>query len=222
MGNIELEPIQGRTMTTRKAAATSANLAFTGFLFSILAFTLAEALNAKANAGLRQHVVTASIGVLVSAVALRRCRLTWPGLANPKAQVPGHAAAWNRTDAAAGLLLIVIGSALALLTRTGSLTLFGLGAVCISMTPWSRIPLCRHHFFASCATVLISGACGLVFAVRPTDSLYLVLVTWALSVISCAAVLFAAFAKVTGEGDTQLRREASATPELSVQGIDAE
>lgn len=209
-------------MTTHAANATSANFGFSAFLFSILSLALAEALNVKANAGLRQHVLTASVALLVSAVALRRCRLAWPGLANRKGRALGHDARWNLLDAAACLLLALMGSALARLTSTGSVTLFGIGAICISLTPWSRIAFCRNHFFRSCATVLISGACGLLFAGRPSDPVFLVLATWILSVIACATVLFAAFAKVTVGSDTPRQLEAGTSPELSLQGSRSE
>lgn len=206
-------------MTTNTSGLTSANLAFSGFLFSILSLVLVEALNFKANAGVRQHILAASVGLLISAVALRRCRIAWPGLVNKKELTCRDGARSPMVDAAGGLLLTTMGAALALLTLTQSVTLFGIGALCISLTPWSRIPFCRNHFFSSCATVLISGACGLLIIRSPADPFILILAAWSMSMVACVAVLCAAFAKVPVARDPRSQHEAR-VPESSLHGAE--
>jgi hypothetical protein len=141
------------------------NSAFSSFFFSIFAWVLLHAWGVQLGAGLAPHAFAAFLGIGPAAVSLRRYRLYWATISIPPrpAERPAKVG-FNISNAGWGLLLLAIGSIVGRLILAGWVLPLAIVSIGLTFVPWSKIPLCRRHFFTSCALIGGGVACTLVVA----------------------------------------------------------
>jgi hypothetical protein len=177
-------------MKTQKTARVAASFAFTALLFSMLGAALLETLQIRAHAWGRLHLLTASIDLIIVAIAFRRLRL-WSKIFD--AAVPSLKPVSQRRfdvrDLGPCLGLVTAGCVLALSAKAGSFAFFAICAGAFSFAPWSRIDLCRSHCFISCAMVGAGAASVVAAAGSPQAPIIYLIWTWVLHFAAVVALL---------------------------------
>jgi hypothetical protein len=132
------------------------NCAFSGFVFSIFGWALLHAWGFQVRAGAAMHVVTALFGLGLAAITFRRYRLYW--------ERPQSKEGFNISNAGWCLLLLAIGNVLGQLVLAGWVLPLAIFSIGLNFVPWSKVPLCRRHFFASCTLIGVAIAGTLLVA----------------------------------------------------------
>jgi hypothetical protein len=170
----------GAFMTTDNKASkrTEANFAFSAFILAIFGWALVETQLFSATTGVKAHLLASAFGLVISAIALRRCRRSWALL--PDAPVGNRDHIGNVASCAA---LAAAGCLFALAGKAGSITLFVIYVGVFSFVPWSRIAFCRRYFFVSCAMLGV-GAASILIArgtAGPIINLFYAWVLWSIA-----------------------------------------
>lgn len=196
------------TMPSNRLDRFTANLALNGFLFPIIACGMLEAQLFKVNAGIRPHLIVTIVGGIICVIALRRCRVWWPGLVGDRPGTPLSLNTYSARQLFSCAMLAGAGVVLGLISKSGSSFLFALLIMGLMFAPWSRIELCRAHFFAASAS-MAAGAI-LSHVLIKGDSSYLIIFfdAWALLISGIAALLG------TYRKPYAMPQEATRTPEL--------
>lgn len=177
-------------MTTHKGRTEAAyiNLAFSTFLFSTWGWALLEMQLVKVVAPLAIHLLASTLGVLLSALTFRRCRLWWPTFNNARTAAKPSRDLYRPRDLGSCLLLMTIGGVVAAAMNYGSITLFILCAGAVSLVPWAKLAFCRQRFFVSWA-MLTAGATVTMLAGSHSAPLLYPLSAWALWLIAVMELL---------------------------------
>jgi hypothetical protein len=182
--NVKLKP-------TTRLETSICNGAFSGFSLSVFGWALFQTWGVQVHAGAVLHGFIALPGLTLVAIAFRRYRLYWPPSSNQTtSEQPRSRLAFNLTDAGWCLILLAIGHVLGRLVLAGwilPLTIFAGG---LTFVPWSKVRLCRSHFFASCTIMGIGTAYQvLVAGGGSAHPLHLPIAACFLSAIACFALL---------------------------------
>lgn len=176
-------------MINRKIDRLTSNLAFSAFFFSILGWFLFETLLFQRGAGLRPHLMVTLIGGIISTIALRRCRVWWPGFGNSGSGMRVSMNEYGIKDLFSSLVLAGIGALVGLSAKSGSCFLFVLCVAGLNPLPWSRISFCQRHFFIS-NVVLTLGVGGVLMSGEDSLEPFLYMFdAWALWAIAISTVL---------------------------------
>jgi hypothetical protein len=177
------------TVENSGVAPATANFAFSAFLFSVFGWALLETQLFNAAAGVGGHLFISAFGLAITAIALRRCRLWWPLFADAGEGAKRSSTRDHIGDVIGCVALVAAGCVLGLSAKTGSIALFAICAGAFSLVPWSRIGLCRRHFFISCA-MLGTGAASILVVARDTrHPLIYLLWAWIFWVIALSELL---------------------------------
>lgn len=165
------------------------NFAFSAFLFSTFGWILLETELAKNGAHLRAHLLASFLGLSLSALGFRRCKLWWPSFADTRtAAKPGQDrfghAVWISCAA-----LLAIGAALGSALKMGSIFVFFLCAGGLNLLPWTKINFGRLHYCVSWA-LLAAGAASVLLTSTGSRMPFLYLLSaWGLWTIAVADLL---------------------------------
>lgn len=171
-----------------KSSPRSRNLAtnslFGAFFLTLFGWGLLHAWGVHIHARVLTHILLAIPGLALAGVTLYRYRRHWP---------IDHGSRFHLDFRAISccLLLAAAGLGLALFVIDGSIFLLALGALGMVLVPWTRISVCRTHFFISSAMMTAGAVSGLVLLSGSVHPLYYPLAAWVLLVIACTAVFSA-------------------------------
>jgi hypothetical protein len=160
-------------MRSARTRTCATNGLFAAFIMAGLGSGLLHAWAVQARAGGMIHLLIAIPGVAICASVLYRYARHWPARVTPlykkrrRGPLPLDAAA-----AAGCALLFVAGLGMALVVAAGSAALLVLAALGLGVLPWTRIAVCRDHFFLSAAIVGAGAALGLAHAAQPISQPY--------------------------------------------------
>ena len=181
-------------MVRRKIDSATANLTFSVFCCSILGWGVFEILLFQRGRGIRSHLTVILIGVMITSLALHRCRTWWPGFGNSNPGTQAASRGYSAGDILPCLALAVIGWLWGLSIKSGSCTLFMFCMAGLIFFPWSRISFCLRHFFVSSAVLVLGAGAALVSGGVPAPDgnvvalLPYMLDAWALWVIAVSLV----------------------------------
>lgn len=160
-------------MRSARTRTCATNGLFAAFIMAGLGSGLLHAWAVQARASGTIHLLAAIPGVAICAIVLYRYARHWPARVTPlyskrrRGPLPLAAAA-----AAGCALLFGAGLAMALAVAAGSAALLVLVALGLGVLPWTRIAVCRDHFFMSAAIVGAGAALGLAAAAQPIPQPY--------------------------------------------------
>ena len=96
------------------------------------------------------------------------------------------------------LLLLAIGFGIALLIGSGSVFLLALAIMGMVFLPWTKIVVCRDHFFIFLGLVGAGVLLGLAVPGRSVHTLYYPLAAWVLLTAACIVSISASLPTATG------------------------
>ena len=149
------------------------NSLFSAFILSIFGWGLLHAWAVQVNARPLLHLLIALPCSAVSGIVLYRYARHWPARQDStgrRSTEGGLAPACRST--AWYCLLLLIGAGMAFLVLAGSALFLLLAALALGVLPWSRIPVCRDHFFIAAATAAGGAALGLAVSGTSIPQLY--------------------------------------------------
>jgi hypothetical protein len=154
-----------RTAGTRTWAT---NGLFGAFILAAFGAGLLHAWAVQARAEALIHVLIAIPGAALCAIVLYRYSRHWPARLAPlyKKRRRGM----RSLDAASALgsgMLLLTGIGLAFVIAAGSAVLLVLAALGLALLPWTRIAVCRNHFFVSAALVGTGAVLWLTLSAGP-------------------------------------------------------
>lgn len=172
-----------------KSRAFSTNGLFSAFLLGGIGWGLLHAWGINLKIGILFQALAAMPGLALSGIVIYRYRKHWPVEAS---ECTGQGElSWDLRAIAFYLVLIAVGLSIALLISGGSLFLLALAAMGTIFVPWTRIALCRNHFFFSASLVGIGALLGLVLLDSPAHPLYYLMVAWLLLSLAGTLVMLA-------------------------------
>jgi tellurite resistance protein TehA-like permease len=139
-------------------------------------------------AGVLFHALAAIPGLVLSGLVLYRYRKHWPILAAASAGRPDLS--WDYRALVFYLIPVATGCGLALSISSGSLFFLVLAAMGTVLIPWTKITVCRDHFFLSSALVGTGALPGLLLPSRSAHPLYYPVAAWALLSIASTLIIF--------------------------------
>jgi hypothetical protein len=145
---------------------------FAAFIMAGLGSGLSHAWAVQARASGATHLLIAIPGAAICAIVLYRYARHWPARVTPLYQKRRRGLLPGAATAAGGALLFVAGLGMALVVAAGSAALLVLAALGLGILPWTRIAVCRDHFFVSAAIVGAGVARGLSQAGPPISQPY--------------------------------------------------
>lgn len=161
-----------------KSRAFSTNSLFSAFSLGIIGWGLLHTWGVSFKVGILFHALAAMPGVALSGIVIYRYRKHWPVEAS--ARTGKNRPSWDLRAVAFYLVLIAVGAGIALLISGGSFFLLVLAAMGMIFVPWTRIPLCRNHFFFSSVLVGAGASLGGAMLGRPAHPFYYLMVAWLL------------------------------------------
>lgn len=164
------------------------NILFPAISLAVIGWGLLHAWGINVNIGIRFHALAALPGLVLSGVALYRYRQHWP--INATDCVGRQKLAWDYRAIALYLMLVGTGFSIALLISGGSLFLLAMATMGTIFVPWTRIAVCRDHFFFASALVGAGALLGLVMLGRSVHPLYYPMVASLLLSVACTLVVF--------------------------------
>jgi hypothetical protein len=167
-----------------------ANFAFSAFLLSTAGWALLEAQLIKGNARSQAHLLACACGLLLSAVAFRRCRLWWPTVAVPRAAGDASGAWFGRREMVFCFVLVATVGVLSAVFRMGSIALLILCVGGIGVVPWAKISFCRRHFFLSWAILGVGTSASVLLSATGSHIPFPYLLSaWAMWIVASALML---------------------------------
>lgn len=155
------------------------NSLFTASLLSVSGWALFHVWAGAISAGAFIHVLIALPSMTICGLLFYRYSLHWP--ARPAGSIgdkEDRRLSLNRSAIAWSFLLLAMGVAVAWIVDYGSLFVLAIVVAGMIFIPWTKISLCRDHFFVSVALILIGGAVGLALSETPVHSIYRPLCAW--------------------------------------------
>jgi hypothetical protein len=155
-------------MQNARTRTCATNGLFAAFVLALLGWGLAHAWAAQAGMDRLVHGLLSLPGLALCAVLLVRYARHWPARLVPLYRNRRRGLAALAAAAGSGGVLCATGVGLALAVVEGSPSLLVLAALVLAVLPWTRLSLCRDHFFLSAlivgaGTVGGLGAAGHVF-----------------------------------------------------------
>lgn len=167
-----------------------ANFAFSAFLLSTAGWGLLEAQLSKGNGRIQGHLLACVFGLLLCAVAFRRCRLWWPTVAVPRAAADASGARFGRRDIVFCFALLAVGGVLSAVLRMGSIALLILCVGGIGVVPWAKISFCRRHFFLSWAILGVGTVASVLLSATGSHIPFPYLLSaWAMWIVATTLML---------------------------------
>jgi hypothetical protein len=133
------------------------------------------------------HVLAAIPGMVLSGVTLHRYRQHWP--VNATGCAGQQKLAWDYRAIASYLILVATGFSIALFISGGSLFLLALATMGMVFVPWTKMAVCRGHFFFASALVCAAALLGLVMWRWSVHPLYYPMVACLLLTVACTLVV---------------------------------
>jgi hypothetical protein len=167
-----------RTAGTRTWAT---NGLFGAFILAAFGAGLLHAWALQARAGALIHVLVAIPAAALCAVILYRYWRHWPARLAPLYRKSRRG--MRSPDAASALgsgLLLLTGLGMAFVIAAGSALLLVVAALGLGLLPWTRIAVCRNHFFVSAALVGTGAVLWLSLSAGPIPQPY-----YAMSALFC-------------------------------------
>lgn len=179
------------TMRSPKSRNFSTNSLFAAFSLGLIGWGLLHAWGISVRVGVSFHALAVVPGLVLSGIALYRYRQHWPADPTPWAgkQKHGLQLPWHPRAIASYLLLLAIGFAIALLIKTGSMFLLVPAMIGMIAAPWTKIAVCRGHFFASSALLQAGVLLGFVFLDSSVHPLYYALAAWLFLSAACTVIV---------------------------------
>jgi hypothetical protein len=166
------------------------NFAFSAFLFSTVGWILVEAQLIKGVARLPSHLMTCFVGLLISAVALRRCMLWWPVMAGSRAADEAGNNRFGPRDLVFCFALLAIAGAPGVFLRMGSISLLILCVGGIGVVPWAKISFCLRHFVVSWLILAVGTSASVVLSASgSTVPLPYLVSGWAMWIVATTLML---------------------------------
>jgi hypothetical protein len=167
------------------------NSLFTAFLLSVSGWALFHAWAGGIGAGAFVHVLIAIPSMTVCGLVFYRYSLHWPARGTgSEGEKEGRGRSLSRISIAWCFLLLATGIALAWIVDYGSLFLLAMVVAGMIFIPWTKISLCRDHFFVSVGLILIGGAVGLAFSEKSFHFMSRPLCAWMFLTGSILTVIF--------------------------------
>jgi hypothetical protein len=164
------------------------NSVYSGFIFSIFGWVLFHIGLARFGAPINAHVLAVVLGSSFVGLAFLRYRRAWQSLSLQESKFE-RGQHYVLSTASSCLLLFAIGFAFAQLVPIVGATVLGVLAIGLSFFPWSRIPLCRRHFFASSAIICSGAAVPLLVNAGSADLFCFPIAAWVVWTAALIALL---------------------------------
>jgi hypothetical protein len=178
--------------TNAKSKARLIDGIFSSFVLSIFGWAILQSYGLRHGASISAHILVAAVGLTLSYVSIRRYQAHWPADAEHNNRDPlaiKQAVPTLRTVGSYALLLTV-GSALAFFAVAGSLFLLAIFAGGMYFLPWSKLAVCRNHFFVSSGMTAACAALEVVVVSRSTNLFASLLITWVCWTIASSSLMF--------------------------------
>lgn len=168
----------------------STNSLFAAFSLGGIGWGLLHVWGVSVKTGIFFHALAAIQGLVLSGAVLYRYRQHWP--VNETDSAGSHRQdlklPWDYRAVAIYLLLIGVGFGIAPFISAGSAFFLVLAIIGMVLVPWSKIAVCRDHFFISSALVEAGALSGLVVLGGPVHPLYYPMAAWVLLAGACVMI----------------------------------
>lgn len=162
------------SISDEKTKRFAANSIFPSFFYASIGLVLGQVGTSQMHGSWSLHAFLGIPGLGLFGLILFRARLHWPTVSADKPSFRGHALSWY-------LLLLVAGACTGALVSMGSVMFLGMVAGLAYLLPWMKIPVCRSQFGMSSVAILTGAVAWIVIYGRPNQSLYFMIVAWALN-----------------------------------------
>lgn len=176
-------------MQSAKTRTFATNCLFGGFFLSVSGWGMAQGWAIGVGAGMLIHALIAVPAISLCGMLLVRYFRHWPA-----GQTLFKDGGRERRSAGWYAVLAIAGFGVAMLIGSGSLFLLACAAFGLVIVPWTRIPVCREHFFVSAAMAGLGTITGLALLARtipplhyPLGGCFFLLVSTALAIFAMAA-----------------------------------
>lgn len=160
-------------MHSARTRTWATNGLFGAFILAAFGAGLFHTWAAQAGLGVRLHVLVAIPDAAVCAILLYRYSRHWPARLAPlyRTSKRGPLLLHAASVLVYGMLLLV-GIGMALLVAAGSALYLLLAALGLGVLPWTRVAVCRNHFFLSAAAVGAGAVLWLSLQAGPVPPLH--------------------------------------------------
>jgi len=174
-----------------KSQTFSTNSLFAAFCLAVIGWGLLHAWGFSLKLGMVFHALVAMPGFVLSGAVIYRYRQHWPAGRASTAWPDRHDAKLPRDYRAVALYLslIGVGFGMALFINGGSLFILSLAAMGMALVPWTKISVCRDHFYLSSALVEASAFSGLFVLGGPVHPLHYPMAAGFLLTVACILVM---------------------------------
>jgi hypothetical protein len=160
-------------MHSARTRTCATNGLFGAFVLALFGAGLIQAMALQARAAALVHVVIAIPCATLLGVLLYRYTRHWPARVTPLYRKKRRGPLPLAAGAALGYgALFLVGIALAAAVAAGSAVLLMLASLVVCILPWSRIPVCRNHFFVSAAFAGMGAVLWLTVSAAPLPPPY--------------------------------------------------
>jgi hypothetical protein len=171
-----------------KSARIGVNLGFSAFLLALFGWINLETLMAMNDGGVHGQLFAGGVALYLSITAYRRYQ-TWRVSMPPPTSEFAQKKTSKASPIVSGIMLIATGFATACSMRTGLAITAAMGASVLLFIPWSRIRLCREHFFISQALSVAGGLPVLIFAAKNQHPIIQLVNSWTFWAVSASLLL---------------------------------
>lgn len=168
-------------MHEARTRTCATNALFGAFILAAFGAGLLHAWAAQVRAGALTHVLIATPCAGLCAIVLYRYWRHWPARLVPLYRK--NRRGMRSLDAASAFgsgMLLLTGIGMAFVIAAGSVLLLVLAGFSLGLVPWTRIAVCRDHFFVSAALVGTGAVLWLTLSAGPIPQPY-----YAMSALSC-------------------------------------
>lgn len=151
-----------------KTRTVATNALFGAFILAAQGTGLFLAWAMQARAGVLIHLLVAVPGLAICALVLVRRARHWPARLAPLHRANRHGRLPIEPGTALGCgMPFLAGIAMACVFASGSASLLVLAALGLGILPWTRILVCRNHFFLAAALLGLGSVLALNLLERP-------------------------------------------------------
>lgn len=151
-------------MQSSRTRTWATNGLFGAFILALFGWGLLHAWAVQAGAARALHALIAIPGLAICAIVLYRYARHWPSRPASLYRERRHGVGLDGAAATGASLLWIAGGGLALALSVDSPALLAPAALALGLLPWTRLPVCRDHFFISSAAAGAGAVLGFVLA----------------------------------------------------------
>ncbi|OON60724.1 hypothetical protein B0920_17335 [Massilia sp. KIM] len=172
-----------------KSRSFSVNSLFPTFVLAIFGWGMVHVWGLRAGAGVTFHAFFAIPCCVLAGLVIYRYKHHWPVPSSRQGETLAGKSRTRLRDVTSILVPVGIGLALALVVSMDSLFGLALLSIGLNCVPWTKLPICRDHFFGAVFLVEASAVLGMASPSGPALSLFHLAAASLVLVVATAAMM---------------------------------